>query len=148
VPPPQLEAHRHAQKHVHALRTLEQPLCRERALGEPDRLVVEVPVAQVVERDAYVAPRARTVGPREEVLAELHGHRAIQLAGIVVRGLVTLLQRLPELLVVWLAEQLRESAVERLLHLVVVEHVAPARRAHEAVLLLQVREALHGRDLL
>jgi len=77
---------------------------------------------------------------------EIGAERPVERLRVALLRLLARLQRLRERRMVLGAQQVRQAPVECLLHLVVVEDIAPPRGAHEPVALLDLREALEQRD--
>ena len=76
----------------------------------------------MIERRSEVAQALLSARAREEVMSQVDGQRAVQLARVRVRGPLAGLQRLGDRGVVLLAQHLEQTGVERFLDLVVIEH--------------------------
>jgi hypothetical protein len=134
------------QQEFHPLLVRDEVRHRERAVHEREGLGVQIPGFEVVERGREVAVDALAARAREVVFAEIDAERAVEVLGVLLGGVLPGLERLGEGGVVLLAKLVVQRAVERLLHLVVVEDVLAPGRADETVPLLDLAERLECRD--
>jgi hypothetical protein len=122
---------RRSQEQLRPLGAREQAGLRQRAIQELQSRLVQVALVQVVEGGPEVRLGAFRLSALEKVLAEGHDIAPVGRAA---------LQRVAQRGVVLLAQDLRESRIERLVHLVVVEDEPAPRRTDEPVSLLDPRK--------
>jgi len=88
----------------------------------------------VGQRGVEISKRLLALRPLEELIAELHANRAIEVLRILVGRALARLQRPADLGVILARKRDRQRAVERLLHLVVIEDVVTTGRSTREVI--------------